>query len=552
MFHCSHTQPQSNIDINSFKSLNVGESELHAGSVIERGQNAILYEHSIKVRLNATEFLETPTILNSILENINDINVTLTILANKFHGNFSNATLFQLFQTLDVINDKVIIAQSWFGSKEPRTKRSAGIIFASLLNLVGLGTSIASHIRISNAWSHIQMNTDNIQELQWITARNRDKLNELIDDFNIVQSTLSTQANALTNLYQSLILFIRLNRIHSKLDDFIAFTKSNINTIISVSKGTVTPALITTNQLRAIFASVKILGFTPVFGDNDINFYYSILSTAIDSQYIYVEVPVASSNSHYLHYIVHPFPTYFENHLISLNINFKHLLISNLSTSYITTSDLDNCNYSPTLMVCPISSFIVRFDWEGNCPLHLIGNRSTKVCTFQAMNPNDLADPMVLIAGFKIYLSNVRPIWTDVVCDNTRKERRRITRGVFSFDTSCNVISSNWSINAVRNFLQPMERVRIHFKDEAFSYLPQDMEFIGKSISHLPSIMTSPVSHSDLMVYVIVIVTSILMLFALTLVLCKCHRCQRHLPVTVAPIKQSSVAPRQPFRLIFN
>ena len=96
LFLCTHIQSQYDIH-----SLKVGNREFHAGSAIERSQNAILCEHSIKVRINASDFLETPMILDSVLESIRIINVTLAANAAKSHGNssfnnFSNATFANL------------------------------------------------------------------------------------------------------------------------------------------------------------------------------------------------------------------------------------------------------------------------------------------------------------------------------------------------------------------------------------------------------------------------------------------------------------------------
>ena len=96
-------------------SINVGESEIHIGSVIERRQDVILYDHSIEVKINALEFLKTPDILDSILENIDKINSTLISKKLTFDNDhdysfrdLDNATTVQLLNTLDLANQKLI------------------------------------------------------------------------------------------------------------------------------------------------------------------------------------------------------------------------------------------------------------------------------------------------------------------------------------------------------------------------------------------------------------------------------------------------------------
>ena len=330
-------------------SINVGDSEIHLGSVIERSQDVILYEHSIEIKVNTLEFLETPDILDSILVNIDKINSTLIAKGFKFrtdHNNsfndLGNATIMQLSHTLDLVNQKLTVAKSWFSPSEPRVKRNAGAIISSLFGIVGLGSSLASHIRISNAWQKIQSNTEDIQEIKWNTGLHRDKINEIISDLNLVQDTLVDNTLALSNLFQFLNLFITLNRVQSKVDYLIDFIQTNIQTIVSVSKGTVTPAVISVNQLKTILDSVHIIGFTPIFDNNFIQFYYTVMNTVIDDVFIYVSIPLASSDVHYEHYIIHPFPTFFDDKLISLDINLTHVMVSNSTTNYVATNKIKN------------------------------------------------------------------------------------------------------------------------------------------------------------------------------------------------------------------
>ena len=165
-------------------SINVGESEIHIGSVIERRQDVILYDHSIEVKINTLEFLKTPDILDSILENIDKINSTLISKKLTFDNDhdysfrdLDNATIVQLLNTLDLANQKHKVARSWFNPSEPRNKRNAGAAISTLFGIVGLGSSIASHVRLSKAWNSIQRNMEDIQEINFNTGMHRDKIN---------------------------------------------------------------------------------------------------------------------------------------------------------------------------------------------------------------------------------------------------------------------------------------------------------------------------------------------------------------------------------------
>ena len=547
-------------------SINVGDSEIHIGSIIERKQNVILYDQTIEVKINTLEFLQTPDILDSILEAINDINDTLIskelVFSTSHDYSFnalSNATTVQLLHTLDLVNQKLTVARSWFLSSEPRNKRNAGAAVSTLLGIVGLGSSIASHVRVSNAWHNIQRNSEDIQEINWNTGLHRDKINEIISDLNSVQSALENTTHALSDMFQFLNLFITLTRVQSKVDYFIDYVKTNIRTLISVSKGNITPAIISINQLRSILDSVHILGFTPVFSNNFIKFYYTILNTVIDDVYIFVNIPVASSDVHYDHYMIHPFPTYFHDKLVTLNINVMHVLVSNVTTNYIATNDLKDCKDSPTVLVCPKRTYITFFDWEESCPLRLISNMSSQSCSFQEKDPDTITDPTILFTESKTYVLSLKPQLFEIGCGN-RKERRKVDQEVFSVNRGCSIETTTWKASTFSKLLKTLHRVDFDFKRERFVSDSVDVTYVKKNLVTLPTYFSRPPQHFDVFIYIFTA-------FAIPLIFTCCYiiirrrlrqlRCVKDTDVPENPVspvvKNAPIEiPRQPFRLIFT
>ena len=527
-------------------SLNIGESEINIGSVIERHKNVVFYEHSIKVKVNTIEFLETPDILDSILDSIDRINKTLinrrlNLKKDQSFTELENATTIQLIETLKLVENDLEVAKSWFKSSESRTKRNVGIVLSSLTGIAGLGSSIASHIRISNAWQEIEKNSQNIQEIKWNTGINRDKINEIILDLNSIQDILDNNTYALSNLFSYLNLFISLSRIQSKISYFINYIKENIQTIISVSKGTITPAVISTNQLRKILNSVNIIGYKPIF--TNLHFYYTIMKTDMEDIFFYINIPVAS-NEYYKSFLIHPFPTFFNEKLVTLNINATHVLTSNSTTNYIVTKSLDDCIDSPTVLVCPKKTYITFFDWDGNCYLDVIANKSSPVCYFQEWNPGNVKDPIVLFTPDKTYVLSTSTQLFDISCGNMR-ERRKVSKEIFSVHPSCTISTDTWKSSASVDILHTLHRIKMDFRKETFDGSLHDIHHIRKNIQLLPSLMNQPISHSDAVWYLLSSILFLIVLLAISrMILRLLNRRNTHI---------NQVAPQQqPFKYIFQ
>ena len=66
-----------------------------------------------------------------------------------------------------MVADQLNLAKSWFPPVVHRQKRAAGAVLSGLFGIVGIGSSLINHYRISQVWTNVEQNQKNIKELVW-------------------------------------------------------------------------------------------------------------------------------------------------------------------------------------------------------------------------------------------------------------------------------------------------------------------------------------------------------------------------------------------------
>ena len=442
----------------------------------------------MQVQINTTEFLKIPFVLDSLLEKVNQISVILAEKQTKYiidksnpFNSLGNSTVFQLEDTLELINDHLSLAKTWFPN-QTRVKRNAAFI-SGLFGIVGLGSSLASHYRISNAWAAIEENRENIKKIQWETNLQSIKINELISDLNLVKDSLTQVTEGLSDVFQYLNLFIVLERVQDKSRDLVNYIKGNVDTIIAAAEGTVSPAVISLNQLKSVLSPVDTLGFKPIFTNDLLSFYYTIIEVSIDDLYIYLNIPLAL-NEQYSHFIVHPFPTVLNNKVIKLDIAKTHVILSDEQEEYIITDNLEHCSNSPTVFVCQKRKFISYLVRENeNCLVSVVQNQTTHSCVFQELAPTSIIS-LSLDEITYIYIDEP----TSLILDCGSNQRVVQIKGVHSFPSTCTLKSEYLHIAGLQTVARTLHSHRLHLKPETLNLPKERVEKIFNALQELPPI----------------------------------------------------------------
>ncbi len=145
--------------------------------------------------------------------------------------------------------------------------------------------------------------------------------------------------------------------------------------ITQVSRGIVTPELLTPHQLDNIVDASVARGFKPLFDKTNIEYYYPYLAATLTPDSVLVHIPFRTTDAYTLHQ-VYQFPTVF-NSIYALRFPYNFLLVSHdfMHIAFPTFADLSSCHTGAfQIRLCLGHQFVFLPARDNLCALYLARN----------------------------------------------------------------------------------------------------------------------------------------------------------------------------------
>ena len=326
-----------------------------------------------------------------------------------------------------------------------RTKRGlfdlGGHILGGIFGLATAEDMAQVNVRLDNI-SHILYNQGKV-----LTTQNK-VMNSLVNSYKTLAHNIQLFSPVLNkvrenihNMFIQLIMAESLNNILLAVRTLSQAVHRTFKIIQDVQSGIVTPDLLSPHQLQAVLrwsGSVKEL--TPVFREEELQFYYSILTATVTSTFILIHIPFRSADN-FLLYRISPFPFMLNGSLYTIRDVKPQVLISQdyMTVAYPSERQIHNCHSTVYhLRLCTAAQFTLLPAVSDPCALALVRDSSVELhCSFTNFKPNFVYHQHVHLWQF-FYFHNKTDV--TVKCPGA-KASSNVVQGFYVVQDSCSTTS---------------------------------------------------------------------------------------------------------------
>ena len=203
--------------------------------------------------------------------------------------------------------------------------------------------------------------------------------------------SISTQIASLENIF---LLSYYLNELDSDVHLLQERATTLVASLVNAGLSRVNSQLLPVDHLRAALHHAKSnFSLTPLFKEEELEFYYPLLETTLTENSILVHIPLKSEVMYHA-YTVLPFPIMVNNSLLSLVTHSDTVLVAAdfMSVSLTQSTVLAKCRSSYLhIHVCPAYLFALLPAESTPCELAVVRNNTAAIhssCKFEPVFPS--------------------------------------------------------------------------------------------------------------------------------------------------------------------
>ena len=286
----------------SSKSINhnITQTTLLPGVIRSYVGRTVLIQDYVSITINHTHTLEIPKDLKLMLGVISQIHVDLMNLSNT-KSNQDRQMIEEIIYTNTLCRTEIREALQWFPSAQNATRKKRG-----LFNIVGIGLKHLFGVLAQGDLDALNEKLTSLEELKdrdhkiieglaTQSERQRDKLNEIIEQINnakVYVANLTARANLQSELQY---ISVSINNIHKEVDKALKNIRNNIDDLSLASKGIVSTNIITLQELTLVLHEARIqYNLKSIFPPKAFAYYFTLMEIKFAPSLVILQIPVIS------------------------------------------------------------------------------------------------------------------------------------------------------------------------------------------------------------------------------------------------------------------